>query len=149
MSSAAKEHLIESVTCTAAFAIIFGLIVSCGGGRSLSSIIIGRNAQIARIVSHLSPTIAAFPQSSAQSPLITMALQATPVLRPSLPDTEKRQRWLIVSIILLTASVWAFSRHLPRRYKIVPKHGGCWILTVLQDGSATSEPTPCKKQDGK
>ena len=33
MSSTAKERLIESIACTAVFAIVFGLVVSCTGGR--------------------------------------------------------------------------------------------------------------------
>ncbi len=78
MSPTAKEHLIESVTCTAVCAILFGLVVSCGGGGSpLSNSLTGPNAKIARILSHLSPTTAALPRSSTQSPLIAMAFQGS------------------------------------------------------------------------
>ena len=77
MSPRAKEHLIESATCTAVFAILFGLVVSCGGGGSLSNSLTGSNAKIALILSHLSPTTAALPRSSTQPPLISMAFQGS------------------------------------------------------------------------
>jgi len=76
MSSTAKERLVESVTCTAVFAIVFGLIASCGGGGFVLNLITRGSSSTARILSHLSPTTAALPQSS-QVPLIAMAFQST------------------------------------------------------------------------
>jgi hypothetical protein len=69
MSPRAKEHLIESASCTAVFAIVFGLIVSCGGGSPLSRIM-HPSALMGRILSSPSPTTAALPQSSTQAPLL-------------------------------------------------------------------------------
>jgi len=78
--SRAKERLFESVTCTAVFAIVFGLVVSCGGGApSLLNSIKGTASKspVARILSHLSPTSAALPHTSTQPPLIAMAFQSS------------------------------------------------------------------------
>src|SRR5262245_20823429 len=79
MSSTTKDRLIESATCTAVFAILFGLMVSCGGGGSLLKTITGPNAtsSIARIVSQLSPTTAALPPSGTQAPLIAGLFQTS------------------------------------------------------------------------
>jgi hypothetical protein len=76
MSSTAKEHLVESVTCTAVFAVVFGLIVACGGSGSPLNRITHGSSSTGRILSHLSPTTAALPQSS-QAPLIAMAFQSS------------------------------------------------------------------------
>lgn len=77
MSPTAKERLIESATCTAVFAVVFGLIVSCTGGAPLN-IIKGPNARsMGRILSHLSPTTAALPQSGTQAPLIAALFQTS------------------------------------------------------------------------
>lgn len=57
-----KNRLIESATCTAVFAVVFGLIVSCTGGRSSSP--------KAWILSHLPPTTALLPQATTLAPRI-------------------------------------------------------------------------------
>lgn len=79
MSSTAKERLIESAACTAVFALVLGMVVSCGGGGSVLSGIMGTTSKlpVVRILSHLSPTSAALPLSSTQPPLITMSLQSS------------------------------------------------------------------------
>lgn len=78
MSSTEKHTLIESATCTALFAIVFGLIVSCGGGRSLLNLITHASSSGVRILSRLSPTTASIPQSGTQAPLIAaMAFQSS------------------------------------------------------------------------
>jgi hypothetical protein len=74
MSPTPKESLIKSVTCTAVFAIVFGLIVSCGGGGSPLNSITGTATSMGWILSHLSPTTAALPKSSAQVPLVAMGM---------------------------------------------------------------------------
>jgi hypothetical protein len=58
------------------FAIVFGLIVACGGSGSPLNRITHGSSSTARILSHLSPTTAALPQSS-QVPLIAMAFQSS------------------------------------------------------------------------
>lgn len=70
MSPTAKEQLIKSATCTAVFAVLYGLIVSCGGGGSLLNRITPSSSSTARILSSLSPTTAALPQSSSRAPLL-------------------------------------------------------------------------------
>jgi hypothetical protein len=76
--STTKDRLIESATCTAVFAIVFGLMVSCGGGAPLKTITGRPNAtSIARIVSHLAPTTAALPPSGTQAPMIAALFQTS------------------------------------------------------------------------
>jgi len=77
MSSTAKGRLIESVTCTAVFAIVYGLIVSCGGGGSPLNSITHGSSSAARILSHLSTTTAALPRSSTQAPLLAGLFQTS------------------------------------------------------------------------
>jgi hypothetical protein len=67
------------------------------------------------------------------------------LFRPRLPKARLWHRWAILSLLLLSVGEWILSQHMPHRYKIHPKQGGCWILTVKPDGSATSEPAPCNK----
>jgi hypothetical protein len=74
MSLAQKNRLIELATCTAVFAIVFGLIVSCTGGGSSP---LNRITGGARILSHLSSATAAFPASGAHAPLIAAAYLTT------------------------------------------------------------------------
>jgi hypothetical protein len=77
MSPIQKNRLIESATCTAVFAIVFGLIVSCTGGTPLN-IIRGPNARsMGWIISHLSPTTRALPPSGTQAPLIAALFQTS------------------------------------------------------------------------
>ena len=77
MSLITKDCLIGSATCAAVFVILFGLIVSCGGGESHS--ITGPNARLSmpQILSHLSPTTAALPRLRTQVPLVAMIFQTS------------------------------------------------------------------------
>ena len=73
-----KSRLIESATCTAVFAIVFGLISSCTGGGRLKTITGPTARSMGWIISHLSPTTAAVPQTGTQAPLIAALLQTSP-----------------------------------------------------------------------
>lgn len=80
--------LVQSVVCTAVFAVVFGLIVTCGGNNSVAPPPPGgggggggtpQSQVIARIVSTLKPSINIFPaQASTQKPVLaSMALFQT------------------------------------------------------------------------
>ena len=77
MSPRPKHRLIGSAICIAVFAILLGLIVSCGGGGSHT--ITGPSATLstARILSHLSQTTTALPHLKTQVPLIATILQTS------------------------------------------------------------------------
>jgi hypothetical protein len=71
-----KESLVHSVVCTTIFAIVFGIVVSCGGGGSSLRQIAGSSALI-RLVADPKPSMKAIPRGLSDSPLLASFFQTS------------------------------------------------------------------------
>jgi hypothetical protein len=71
-----KESLSHSVVCTTIFAIVFAIIVSCGGGSSSLRQIAGASAVI-RLVADPKPSMTAIPRGMSNAPLLATFFQTS------------------------------------------------------------------------
>jgi hypothetical protein len=73
-----KESLVQSVVCTAAFAIVFGIVVSCGGRSSTVQQIVGSSsAALVRLIADVKPSMTTIPRSMSSSPLLAAVFQTS------------------------------------------------------------------------
>jgi len=74
-----NSSFVQSLACTAVFAMIFGVIFACGGGRSMQTVtnpIGGAAGAVVRLVNRLSPTTVAIPAGlSGNQPLMAAFFQ--------------------------------------------------------------------------
>jgi hypothetical protein len=71
-----KESLVHSVVCTTIFAIVFGIVVSCGGGSSSLRQIAGSSGLI-RLLANPKPSMTVIPKGMSNSPLLATFFQTS------------------------------------------------------------------------
>jgi len=71
-----KENLIHSIVCTTIFAIVLGIVVSCGGGGSSLRQIVGSNALI-RLFVDPTPAMTIIPRGISSSPMVAGFFQTS------------------------------------------------------------------------
>lgn len=88
-----RESLLQSILCTATFAVIFGLIVSCGGGNPMQILTnpTGSTKGVVRLVNHTTPVNVILPTHSNNLAPVLAALFQTQTQGSQLQQTFNGQ----------------------------------------------------------